>query len=216
MKIIIDLQGAQSTGSRNRGIGRYSLSITKAMLQNKRNHEIILVLSNLFQETIDLIKDEFEEYIDEKNIYVWNAPNNVSYIDTKNDTSRKNAEYIRETFLASLQPDIIFVTSLFEGLIDDAVTSINLMKYNIPTAVILYDLIPLINSSPYLDNSDVKRWYEAKIEHLKKANLLLSISESSKKEALDYLHFSSDNVINISTAADSQFKKIDFSKEKIR
>ncbi len=214
MKIIIDLQGAQSTGSRNRGIGRYSLSITKAMLQNKRNHEIILVLSNLFQETIDLIKDEFEDYIDEKNIYVWNAPNNVSYIDTKNDTSRKNAEYIRETFLASLQPDIIFVTSLFEGLIDDAVTSINLMKYNIPTAVILYDLIPLINSSPYLDNSDVKRWYEAKIEHLKKANLLLSISESSKKEALDYLHFSSDNVINISTAADSQFKKIDFSKEK--
>jgi hypothetical protein len=67
MKIIIDLQGAQSTGSRNRGIGRYSLSITKAILENKKEHEVVIVLSSLFLEEINLIRYELKDYIEEKN-----------------------------------------------------------------------------------------------------------------------------------------------------
>ncbi|MGB3751635.1 MAG: glycosyltransferase family 1 protein, partial [Arcobacteraceae bacterium] len=211
MKIIIDLQGNQSTGSRNRGIGRYSLSITKAILKNKKDHQVLIVLSNLFQENIALIKEELQDFIAEKNIYVWDAPLNVSFIDANNDTKRKDAQYLRETFLASLNPDMVFITSLFEGLMDDAVTSIGLMKYNIPTAVVLYDLIPLIHSSPYLDNVDVNRWYREKITHLQKADLLLSISDSSRNEAIKYLNTPCEKVINIGTAADEQFQKIDIS-----
>lgn len=211
MKIIIDLQGAQSTGSRNRGIGRYSLSITKAILEIKKEHEVVIVLSSLFLEEINLIRYELKDYIEEKNIRIWSAPSGVTFIEPSHNQHRKNAELIRETFIASLNPDIVLITSLFEGLIDDAVTSVGLMNYSIPTAVILYDLIPLINSKPYLDNPDVKRWYEEKIEHLKRADLLLSISESSKQEALEYLKFSDNNVVNISTASDSQFKKIELS-----
>ncbi len=213
MRIVIDLQGAQSSGSRNRGIGRYSLSITKAILENKKNHEIIVVLSSLFLETVELVRNELKDYVKDNNIRVWSAPGNVSHIDMSNNTRRKNAEFLRETFIASLQPDMVFITSLFEGLEDDAVTSIGLLKYSVPTAVVLYDLIPLINSSPYLDNPDIQQWYEEKIEHLKRADLLLSISESSKQEALEYLSFSSDSVVNIGTASDAQFKKIDLSEK---
>ncbi|WP_305464055.1 glycosyltransferase family 4 protein [Photobacterium leiognathi] len=147
-------------------------------------------------------------YIEDVNIHVWSGPENVSHINFHNDSRRENAELVRETYIASLQPDIVFITSLFEGFIDDAVTSVKRIDYGVPTAVVLYDLIPLINASPYLDNPSVKRWYEDKIEHLKKADLLLSISESSRQEALKYLMSSPDDVINISTAADSQFKKI--------
>ena len=148
---------------------------------------------------------------EEKNIRIWSAPSGVTFIEPSHNQHRKNAELIRETFIASLNPDIVLITSLFEGLVDDAVTSVGLMNYSIPTAVILYDLIPLINSKPYLDNPDAKRWYEEKIEHLKRADLLLSISESSKQEAIKYLKFSDNNVVNISTASDSQFKKIELS-----
>lgn len=213
MKIIIDLQGAQSTGSRNRGIGRYSLSITKAILENKKEHEVVIVLSSLFLEEINLVRYELKDYIEEKNIRIWSAPSGVSFIEPSHNQYRKNAELIRETFIASLNPDMVLITSLFEGLVDDAVTSIGLMNYSVPTAVILYDLIPLINSKPYLDNLDVKKWYEEKIEHLKRADLLLSISESSKQESLEYLKFSDTNVVNISTASDPQFKKIELSEK---
>ena len=51
MRIVIDMQGAQSTGSRNRGIGRYTQAIAKAV-RNRGEHEIFLALSDLFPETI--------------------------------------------------------------------------------------------------------------------------------------------------------------------
>ena len=44
MRIVIDLQGAQ-TESRLRGIGRYSLSLTKGIVRNRGEHEIVLVYS---------------------------------------------------------------------------------------------------------------------------------------------------------------------------
>ena len=39
MRILIDLQGAQSK-SRFRGIGRYTLSLAKAIAKNRGDHEI--------------------------------------------------------------------------------------------------------------------------------------------------------------------------------
>ena len=48
MRIVIDLQGRQSIGSKNRGIGRYSLSIAKAIARNRKDHEVMIVLSSAF------------------------------------------------------------------------------------------------------------------------------------------------------------------------
>jgi hypothetical protein len=59
MRIVIDLQGAQS-GSRHRGIGRYSLALAKAMILNRGEHEIMIALSGLFPETIEPIRAAFD------------------------------------------------------------------------------------------------------------------------------------------------------------
>ena len=37
MRIVIDLQGAQTTGSRFRGIGRYSLALAQGMARRNRD-----------------------------------------------------------------------------------------------------------------------------------------------------------------------------------
>ena len=42
MKILIDLQGLQRHGNRKRGIGRYSLEITKSLIYNYPENEYIL------------------------------------------------------------------------------------------------------------------------------------------------------------------------------
>ena len=207
MRIVIDMQGAQ-TESRFRGIGRYTISLTKAMIQNRGPHEIILVFSHFFPETIEQLKAEFCTVLAPENIYIWAAPGPVSFIEQRNTARIIVAEKTREAFFISLKPDIILISSLFEGFIDGAVSSILSFNKKVPTAVILYDLIPLIYSCLYLDTPDLRRWYEEKITHLKKSDLLLSISESSKREALEYLGFSSNNVVNIGTSADSQFQKI--------
>ena len=126
----------------------------------------------------------------------------------ENDWRRRTAELVREAFLASFKPDIVVVSSLFEGLDDDAVTSVGTLSNIVPTAVFLYDLIPLIQRSPYLENPVVEAWYENKLDHLRRADLLLAISESSRQEGIRYLGFPAEACVNISTAADPHFQPV--------
>ena len=205
MRIVIDLQGAQSSGSRNRGIGRYTLSLVQAIVRNKGEHEVIIALNGLFLDSIEPIRAAFEGLLPQANIRVWQAPGPVNRLNTDNDWRRRTAELIREAFLASLRPDMVLVTSLFEAFFDDAVTSIGSLSLTIPTSVILYDLIPLIHRHPYLENPAVEAWYENKLDHLRRADLLLAISESSRQESIRHLSFSPEQAVNISTAADPHF-----------
>ena len=169
----------------------------------------------LFPDTIEAIRAAFDGLIPQENIRVWQVPGPVCSSSNENDWHRRTAELVREAFLASLKPDIVLVSSLFEGLSDDAVTSIGMLSRTMPTAVILYDLIPLIQRRPYLENPVVEAWYENKLDHLRRADMLLAISESSRQEGIQYLGFPAETCINISTAADQQFQpqQIDSEKE---
>ncbi|MBU2755766.1 glycosyltransferase [Acidithiobacillus sp. CV18-2] len=205
MRIVIDLQGAQSTEHRHRGIGRYSLYLAQALVRNRGGHEVYIALNGLFPDTIEPLRAAFDSLLPQENIRVWTAPGSVNATDAGQDARRQVAELLREQVLASLAPDMVLVSSLFEGLVDDAVTSIGMLSGKIPTAVILYDLIPLIHRGIYLQNPVIEHWYEKKLDHLRRADLLLSISASSGQEAIDHLGFAHQQVRNISTAAEAHF-----------
>ena len=213
MRIVIDMQGAQSSGSRNRGIGRYTLSLVKAIVQERGTHEIILALNGQFPETIEPIRAVFEGLLLQQNIRVWHCVTPTTHLEKGNTARRHTAEWTYEAFLANQEPDFIYVTSLFEGLDDGAVTSIHCQQQKVPVAVTLYDLIPYIHPVPYLENPDVKSWYLEKIEHLRRANLWLAISESSRQEGIAHLGFSEEYSINVSTDADAEFQPITVSAE---
>ncbi|NLY09868.1 MAG: glycosyltransferase [Tissierellia bacterium] len=206
MRIVVDMQGAQSTGNRNRGIGRYTLNIIKAIVKYRGNHEIILALNGQFLETIKPIRTAFDGILPQENIRVWYTPAQVSYLDRSNEWLRNSAELLRESFLASFDPDVVLISSLFEGLGDDAVTSIGKLSNTIPVAVILYDLIPYIYPNTYLEDPLVSSWYMSKLEQLRHADLLLAISESSRQEAISYLDSPEERAINISSAVNDHFK----------
>lgn len=205
MRIVIDLQGAQAE-NRHRGIGRYALSIAQAIVRNRSDHEVMLVLNGGFADTIQPLRAAFEGMLPQDNIHVWQAPGPLSHIDSANAWRRRSAELVREAFIARLDPSIVLVTSLFEGLVDDAVTSVGTLSRTVPTVAILYDLIPLIRRSPYLDNPVVATWYENKLDHLRRCDLLLAISGSSRNEGINHLGFARSSIINISTAVDDVFR----------
>ena len=187
MRIVIDLQGAQ-TESRFRGIGRYTLAFAQGVLRNRGEHEILLVLSGLFPDTIEPIRAAFRGLLPAQNILVWHAPGPVQEGQPGNSCRREVAELLREAFLASLQPDLIHICSLFEGYSDDAVTSIGRFDTGTPVSVILYDLIPLLNPEQYLKpNPAYERYYLRKIESLQRAALYLAISDFARLEAIDAL-----------------------------
>ena len=211
MRLVIDLQGAQ-TGSRFRGIGRYSLSLAKAIASIKGKHDVIVALSDQFPETIDSIRREFSELLPADNVRTWHAVGPTRAAGPENKLRREISERLREAFLAALQPDVVLIASLFEGLADDAVVSLGRLKTAIPTAVILYDLIPLVNPDEHFRSSQVHRdWYAQKIESLSRSDLLLAISESSRQEALRTPQFATKSIVNISGACDESFRVLNLS-----
>jgi glycosyltransferase involved in cell wall biosynthesis len=206
MRIVIDMQGAQ-TESRFRGIGRYTLSFTQAIVRNRGKHEVFLALSGLLPDTIEPIRAAFDGLLPQENIRVWYAPGSVQEEQPGNKDRRDVAELIREAFLASLAPDVIHISSLFEGYVDDAVTSIGRFDRSTPVSVSVYDLIPLLNPDHYLKpNPRYAQYYQRKIDHLKKASCLLAISEFTRQEGLAHLDVPASRVVNVSTAIEPCFR----------
>ncbi len=206
MRIVIDMQGAQ-TESRFRGIGRYSLAVAQAVARNAGEHEIWLALNAAFPESIADIRRAFTGIIPQERLRVFDIPVPVAECAPDNTWRARAAEIIREHFIQKLQPDVVLVTSLFEGYIDDAATSVGAYCGAVKTAVILYDLIPLLNPDAYLTDPAQRQYYQRKIESLKRADLLLAISEYSRHEAIAELAVAADRVVNISTAADPYFRQ---------
>jgi FkbM family methyltransferase len=209
LRIVVDLQGAQSTGSRSRGIGRYSLALAKAMAANARAHELWIALSGFYPDTIEPLRAEFDALVPQRQLVVWHAPGPVAKLEPSSEWRMGTGELVREAFLAGLKPDVVHVSSLFEGLTDDVLTSIGSFDSMLPTAVTLYDLIPLVHRETYLADAMVESWYERKLGHLRRAQLWLAISESSRREAIERLGLPEEWVVNVSTAADAIFRPID-------
>jgi glycosyltransferase involved in cell wall biosynthesis len=203
MRLVVDLQGAQF--NRLRGIGRYTMSLVQTMARLRPDHEIFVVLNGASGHTIDPVRAALDGLVPPQNILVWSAPTPVAWVLPDNQQRARQAELVRENFIAALRPDWVLVSSLFEGLVDDAVTSIGVLG-RVPTAVILYDLIPWIYPDIYLKDSRWRHWYLGKIDHLKRADLLLSISASSGQEAVEHLEFAPAQVANISTATGDHFQ----------
>ena len=206
MRIVVDLQGAQTSVSRHRGVGRYSLGFAKSLARRAGPHEVWIALNATFPETVETVRATFDGLVPQERLLVWQTPTPVADATPGNRWRREIGECVREAFLAELKPDLVHVSSLFEGFADDAVTSIGAFDRILPTATTLYDLIPLLHRDRYLADPAREAWYERKLTHLRRADLVLAISESSRSEGIACLNLPPERVVNVSAAADSQFR----------
>jgi glycosyltransferase involved in cell wall biosynthesis len=208
MHIAIDLQAAQSE-SRLGGIGRYTMSLVQAIARSRSGHEITLVLNGLLKDSLERIRSAFDGLLPQESIRVWYAPGPLR-ADDGNAARRAAAQLIREAFLSSLKPDVVLVPSLFEGFIDDAVTSVGLFDPAVPTAAVLYDLIPLVHPELYLTPfPGYEPYYRTKLEYLRRADLLLAISEFCKQEAVQEAAIPAERIATVGAAAASFFHRVE-------
>src|SRR5471032_1456429 len=205
MRIVIDLQGAQSE-SRFRGIGRYSLALALGVARNAGPHEVWLLLNGALADAIADLRAAFAGLVPPERICVFDAPTPLAELDTGNSARSRAAELLREHAITQLRPDAVLVTSLFEGYVDDAVVSVGSFAGAERTAMVLYDLIPFLNPDAYLGTPAQRHYYARKIASLRQAGLLLSISDYSRQEAIDALQLAPERVVAISTAVDGSFR----------
>ena len=205
MKIIIDLQGLQREGNRNRGIGRYCLEFTKALINYYPENEYVLFTNSALYNLRD---DFFCELNNKKfNLIYFECPVmgdiNQSYVGKYSNLWL--SIQIRSYALSLLNADIILITSFFDGFRDNTLVSFDSTFKLPPVVSIIYDLIPLIHCDQYLNfDPEYRLFYLNKVNEISRLDALLAISDSSRKEALKYLDIHPDYIFNISSACDEK------------
>ncbi|KJV31650.1 glycosyltransferase [Luteibacter yeojuensis] len=206
MRILIDLQACQND-NRFRGIGRYSLALAKALCRRDDGHEYWLAFSAALPETGAALMDEFSAIVPRERMVSWHMPAPVRANDPANAWRADTGSVLREAVLASVKADVLLVCSMFDGFIDDTVTSTSLIDNGITrTVAVVYDLIPLIYESRYLKDDVVRRWYYRKLAALTSADGWLGISKHARQEAIDSAGIDPLRSYNISAAADERFR----------
>lgn len=203
MRIVLDLQGCQSV-SRLRGIGRYSLALAKAIVRNAGANEVWIVLNDLFPDTVEGIRASFENLLLDERVVVFSVPRFALY-QGADDWRSRAAVLIREYAIAELEPDLVHISSLFEGYVDESISSVKTFSQDTLVAVTLYDLIPFLSPDTYLTDIGFRRHYYDKIEALKRADVLLAISNYCGEEAVQELGISREQIANVSSAVSESF-----------
>ncbi|MDZ5699956.1 glycosyltransferase [Chelativorans sp. M5D2P16] len=203
MRVAIDLQCCQS-GSRLGGIGRYSLELAKAMIASSPDDEFLILLNNRYKDSIVSIRSEFSNLLPPSNFCVFDVPAGCSFSQGVPERL-STAEIIREEFVRQLNPDVLHIGSVIEGLDEEVVTSVKLIPTGIPTASTLYDLIPLVNQERYLSHEVAREHYMQRISYLERSDLLLAISQYSADEGRRLLKNFSGDIVNISGGIDNKF-----------
>ncbi|MBI3610811.1 MAG: glycosyltransferase [Nitrospirae bacterium] len=214
MRIVLDLQACQTEGSRNRGVGRYSMALARHIAAQRGHDDLCISLNGLYPETLAPISENLEGLLRANRINAYRYPPFPLPYGSTNDFWRPVAGEIITRHHVSWQPDVLHIAHTFEGFIGQAVVPHCLPK--IPGCVrsaTLYDLIPLIFPDFYLADLRFKKWYYEKLGTLKECDLLLAISEASRQDAINLLGIAPEKIINISGAVDENFRKTPISPE---
>lgn len=203
MRIVFDPQGALG-GSRFRGIGRYTRSFLREFARLGQQHEIFILLNTMLPEAFNLLKMDLDGLIPPENFITWSAEAPIGGMHPENCERRAFAREIWEETVNSLEPDLLVVSSMFEGAEDNAVSSVPTGR-NYLVATICYDLIPMIYRQHYLIDPGMEAYYRRQIEQLRQSDFLLAISQSAADEAVQLLRYPRERVVNIGAAVDAEF-----------
>lgn len=207
MHLLLDMQGAQ-TESRFRGIGRQARSLALAMIQANNKHRISLLLNGAMADSADALIEEFSPLIGRENIHIFSVPSEIFERDINNLWRARASELLREAYIDSLKPDVLHISSLFEGVGDDAVISVGLFESSVKTAVTQHDLIPFYDEELYLGADFTRRHFYRRAQSMKRADMLLAVSTSAKQEAMEMLQISAQHIRVIHEAVEPEFSPI--------
>ncbi len=177
MRLLVDLQPLQGP-SAERGIGYYALALTRALAATRGEHEVVVLLdAERSAEDVLRLRHRLAPHLGRADVVLFESPPVAQRVP-----GRREAELAREAAIAALAPDAVLLTSVFE-LAPLAPMSINEWCADVPTAAVLYDLIPLADLDLYKADPVLRREYLAGIDRLARTDLLLSISDHTAAEA---------------------------------
>jgi len=185
MRIAIDMQCCQ-TDSRDRGIGRYVLSLVGALSGILRvDDELVICIDATDTQRMRDVRNTLRDKRIAGKIVTYGYPfsNHSNHLPGIEEA----AGQLRAKFFESIRPDILLIGSFFESGTHCTALEWDFL-HNVPAAAIVYDLIPLVFPDEYLPEGHLfTSWYSEKAKHLNKFDLLLAISEVTRRDLIEHL-----------------------------
>lgn len=173
LPLLLDIQATQSVDHGDRGIARYVIDHARAMAA-AHQRVMRLYLNPLLPFPGRLPMDMLDT-----SALRWNTAGDVNAIVRRG-------------------PAIYHLMSPFE--LDPPTSTVippHIIEAGIPIVATLYDLIPLVFPERYLANPEIARRYRTRLESLRQVDLLLAISEHTRKDAIRLLEIDEDKVVTI-------------------
>jgi glycosyltransferase involved in cell wall biosynthesis len=206
MRLVYDLFPCQ-TGSRFRGIGRFTYSLAEAMTRLRGEHEFYALANGLYADSTDALRQEIGPLLPPGHFAAYTHTTPGTLPGCAHAHAPVASALINHAYQA-LSPDAVVFATPFEGWREQSEAAVPYRA--VPGALrvaVLYDFIPWLFPQQYLHNMNgYKQWYERRLEALHQFDLLLAISEATRRDAIDVLGISPERVVTISGAASPKFR----------
>lgn len=200
MRLAIDMQ-ACLTDSRHRGIGRYADNLVAEILRQRQDDEVLLALDGADSVRLRQARSRLRHQNMRAQTPVMHYPANA-FVD--HDALRmEGAARLRGRFYEALGVDAMLHTSYFETR-TSYTTAIDWAAEPRPrTAVIAYDVIPLLYPERYLaPDPFLTAWYPRKCEDFKQFDCFLSISQATRSDLIEHLGIAPEKIHVINAGLD--------------
>ncbi|MFQ5480696.1 MAG: glycosyltransferase family 4 protein, partial [Thermodesulfobacteriota bacterium] len=193
LRILFDMQAAQTRDSAKRGVGRYSRALFEKIASTESSHEVFMLKSAHLTHDYNTETLSPARVLEAPPMPEWNSKR--SYAGGDEDA----LDGVAISALAqSIKPDVIHLSHVFEGFSERVGLFDPLLATGAQVvSATLYDFIPLLFQEHYFQNPLFRRWYHSRLAWLRKADLLLAISESTRQDAIGLLGIEPWRIVTI-------------------
>lgn len=181
MRILVDGQPLQ-TGSRFRGIGRYTEGLIEGLCKNGAE---VIVLFNASDSVFCEAIQNLLKLVPETKIEVFYAIGNYNSLNI-NGVDYFVSSKLYEEVVNRIKPDVFVCPSAFEIRQNFIVPPLERISKSYPVAVVDYDLIPFEDFDRYLPNSEDRSAYLSVLRSFLSADLFLCISRFTENQLKKY------------------------------
>jgi glycosyltransferase involved in cell wall biosynthesis len=200
---MFDMQGAQTEGSRRRGIGRYTQDLMQALMSSAKGGEDIYLAWNKTLEPPSGILSMPNSGSKRLFSAPYGALKRGRFENNLFDLQHEVNDCLFRYNLALSRCEHILFSSLMETDDVDFVLPRNLNFGPLASSyAIVYDIIPLLFKEGYIPTAGFDDKYQAHLNVKMSADILFAISEKTKSDLVSILGVDSERVVTIGTGID--------------
>ena len=203
IRVVTEMSGALLPQAR--GIPRYTLSLAQSMAKRRGIHDYRAALVGEVTPRNAFVYAELESSFAENGVYrCFKVP---AAADFPADINLAISDALAMSGVRRYSPDAIHFTNLFGVDAPSLVApSVDASACSEVICATLYDLIPLVMPEMFLSDPSEDRRYRSCLDRVSSCDLILSISESSRRDAIGLLGVEEDRIVTIGADSSAVFR----------